>query len=950
MKLCSHFWFTMFLLLVVVQSNAQQHPFSELSVHFDNGPQTIRHLAVDSNGFLWLGTSNGVYRYDGVHATKIALPAGIDTAVSSLQLKGDTLFAGFASGAIAFINTHKLTCFYSDTALCSVPITDISATGLGVYVCTYGNGLYVYKKGTARNIGYKQGLSDLFTYHAQIGPNGLLWVATDRGIHRISLQDEKVVDTLRSAQGLPDNLVLSIVKQGGMIWIGSQSKGITLTQNGKAFSEPVATDAGAIRFMKVTSDGIIAGTQKGGLLEYHIGENSNLVPEGSWRNPGKLPIRDAILDGKGNIITCDGSDVLHVIDTRITYWEQIDGISMRNISAIDYYKGKLFIAQDSSILELNEQNHHLASVGVARLTRDMNKIVSLKYIPEWKQLWAGTFDDGLETFKNENGKWSFFAHFKKGNEGLINNNIFNMANYRGRVWLATIGGMQAARNNSGDIEFEHIPSFPSNVNYVYDVYSTAGQLWIGTDGSGLLRFHNGKFDQIGGSNDPFNKIYSITGNNKEIWVATSAGSVVKLDERGQNFREFTIDQGKVKINAVSMNQHEKVLVSADKGYYFLLPGESTARKISLLKNDEASRFLNTLSVGSQGVFWTATANYLMKIKLLTPAAERPSMYITGLNDFLAPLDSTQSHTLNHDQNSVGFSFTALWFRNPSNIRYKYRLKGWEEEWVTSSSQQVIYPKLPPGTYTFEVMAGLDEDFSHAVIKKYSFHILTPVYTRWWFISGTIILLLIFGYYALRTREEILRRRERAQREKIQSQFDVLRNQVNPHFLFNTFNTLAAIIPKDQDKAVNYVENLSDFFRVVLDHRMRDIISLKEELHLVENYLYLQKMRYGDNLSVSVEIPEKYLSCSIPPLTLQMLFENAIKHNVISSQIHLKIRLYAQDQWLVVENDLHPKSQREPSSGIGVENIKNRFNILFKRDIVIEQTDLIYRTKIPVIFT
>lgn len=186
------------------------------------------------------------------------------------------------------------------------------------------------------------------------------------------------------------------------------------------------------------------------------------------------------------------------------------------------------------------------------------------------------------------------------------------------------------------------------------------------------------------------------------------------------------------------------------------------------------------------------------------------------------------------------------------------------------------------------------------------------------------------------------------REKVQSQFDTLRNQVNPHFLFNSFNTLSSIIQQDQNAATTYVEKLSDYFRIVLEQREKDVITVKEELDLVQNYLYLQKQRFGENLQIETELSAGTLNSLIPPMSIQLLTENAIKHNVISKSRPLKIRIYEKDQKIIVANNLQLKLTKEPSTGIGLDNIRNRYLLLFKKQIEQEEMGSTFEIRLPII--
>ena len=187
-----------------------------------------------------------------------------------------------------------------------------------------------------------------------------------------------------------------------------------------------------------------------------------------------------------------------------------------------------------------------------------------------------------------------------------------------------------------------------------------------------------------------------------------------------------------------------------------------------------------------------------------------------------------------------------------------------------------------------------------------------------------------------------------QKDIIEFQFQTLKSQINPHFLFNSFNTLIAIIEENQTLAVDYVSKLSDFFRHVLTYRDKQIITLKEELELMNDYFFLQQKRYGNNFSVNVNISENAKKTFIPPLTLQILIENALKHNVVSKKKTLTIEIFDDDEELHIRNNLNPKTTNPDSTGFGLENIKNRYMLLSNKQIEIYRSDIYFSVVIPLL--
>lgn len=189
--------------------------------------------------------------------------------------------------------------------------------------------------------------------------------------------------------------------------------------------------------------------------------------------------------------------------------------------------------------------------------------------------------------------------------------------------------------------------------------------------------------------------------------------------------------------------------------------------------------------------------------------------------------------------------------------------------------------------------------------------------------------------------------EKFKRESTVAKFESLRNQVNPHFLFNSLNALTNLVYEDQDKAAKFIKQLSEVYRYLLDTRDTEIVPLEEEKKFLNSYLFLQQIRFGDKLRLTVSLDEK--KCMVAPLVFQMLVENAIKHNIISEQSPLSIKIYTDGDFIVVENNLQKKEDSgEASPGIGLENIRRRYEFLTDKKVeVIERDKFIVR--LPMIF-
>lgn len=189
--------------------------------------------------------------------------------------------------------------------------------------------------------------------------------------------------------------------------------------------------------------------------------------------------------------------------------------------------------------------------------------------------------------------------------------------------------------------------------------------------------------------------------------------------------------------------------------------------------------------------------------------------------------------------------------------------------------------------------------------------------------------------------------ELLKREKLALEYEALKNQVNPHFLFNNLTALSSLVYKDADKAAKFIDELAKIYRYVLQHKNQDIVELSSEVNFIRSLAYLYKIRHNEDLIVEINLSDstgKY----IIPLALQLTVENAIKHNVISSAKPLKIHIFEENGFVVVKNNLQPKIMVSSSNKVGLENIKTRYKYVTGKELNVIKTDWEFIVKIPIL--
>ena len=251
----------------------------------------------------------------------------------------------------------------------------------------------------------------------------------------------------------------------------------------------------------------------------------------------------------------------------------------------------------------------------------------------------------------------------------------------------------------------------------------------------------------------------------------------------------------------------------------------------------------------------------------------------------------------------------------------------------------------------ELFVFLHRNFNLPAVDAMVHHYLHPIRD---FIISLIVTGTCYISYLIRERQTVLLQNGKLLTENIQNQYQTLKNQLNPHMLFNSLNTLQSLVRESPEKAQNYIHELSRVLRYTLQENDTHTVTLREEMDFVEAYIFLMKMRYEDNLSFVIEVDAHWMDYCLPPLSTQTLVENAIKHNEISNRKPLTVEIKAvstsdsTNVSLCIDNDLQPRRTSSSGTGIGLANLSKRYELLFGREIQITEMNGKFSVCIPLI--
>ena len=270
-------------------------------------------------------------------------------------------------------------------------------------------------------------------------------------------------------------------------------------------------------------------------------------------------------------------------------------------------------------------------------------------------------------------------------------------------------------------------------------------------------------------------------------------------------------------------------------------------------------------------------------------------------------------------------------------------------WITLPNERIIAQITTNLVYTILVLIT-----SISVINYFkfgSFEVFNPklreVFIPTLIITFLVIIIDISNHF-LKSWKASLLEVEKYKTESANAQLQNLKSQLNPHFLFNNLSVLTSLVYKNQDKAAEFINELAKVYRYVLDSKNSELVPLHEELDFINHYIYLQKIRFEDRISFEINIEENKNSYLIVPMCLQMVVENTIQHNEASQANPLKVQIYTQDNFLVIENKIQLRSDEVNSSKTGLKNIELRYSFYTDEKVVISNNGEIFKVILPLI--
>lgn len=934
------------LIFFCCYSYAQEPLRRNFWLNESNTDVNVTTILQDTAGYLWAGADDGLYRFNGRAFSKLF--DTVTSPVTALAKCNDKIYVGYANGCIGIVNHDSVAIMTIVHQAPKSAIRDMYTGIEGLLWVATEQGIFVILNNYGAVINTGSGLSDNFTY-SLIAAKDKILAGTDQGINTITLKDGKPkVWVHTSAQGLPDNII-KVIRPGqeaNSFWIGTQDGGVALwrksriAQYGKPWKWGEVTD-----IIPMPGNRAWVATQAGYLLEVKADSSFHITPY----QLADCKLNKIQLTRTGNI-WCATNKGLSVITADYISAIKIDApYSMDSLGAIAVdHNGDLWFTKNADLYKIPQ---HDSTARPQHVLRAAERITCL-YADNRNMLWIGTLGKGVWYLEQGSN-----ARVVTGIDVLNNGSILSITGKDDNIWIAGLTGVEEIAYNSGGIRALHHYTKLSGIgsDYVYQLFKDrSGNIWMATDGAGISMFDGDQFHNWDSTTGFHSKVvYSVTQDAAGyIWAATLDSGLYRYD--GSRWQQFAKNSGlrDLNISSVTANAAGQVVIVHQKGIdeWYTRAGEFRHfNSRTGLGIDSITNVLNCSAVDKDGNVYLPYDKGVLVFKNSYSLVDfTPKVNITDVRVLLKSVVSGDNK-FPYNAHDVTISFDGISFTYVEQMNYRYMLEGYKNTWISTHDNEATFLELPAGQYKFRVQAALKSSFDRYNEADYYFTIAAPFWKKAWFISLCLLTVLALAYLYINMRERNLRKMAQLHEERMMFEYEHLKSQVNPHFLFNSLNTLASLIEENPDTAIDYTVQLSDLYRKILTLRNKDLVPLGEEIEILRAYVYIQQSRFGNALQVNIRTPESLLTTKqIVPLSLQLLVENAIKHNVVSKDSPLVINITANDEKIRVANTLMPKYSKEKGSGLGLINIYKRYRLLTKRNMSYGPDNNEYVVKLPLL--
>ena len=727
--------------------------------------------------------------------------------------------------------------------------------------------------------------------------SGEIWIGTDNGIWKFN-EDYELIEALEfDEDGFALDVVTVITEdQSGNIWLGSSTSGLAIQSKGepdfKYFKQDLYTDNGLSADI-VTSiyqdrSGVVwIGTHDGGINKYDRYINQFRLYRHHISN-------DQSIGGRRVFALYE--------DRNRDIWVGTDGEGLDFIDNEYDANGKL----------IGESYKHFDKA------LKSEKIWAIEPA-NGDELWIGTIGNGLKKFDPKKGVIQSLTKDQGGHPSkrLSDDSVFSLYHDpRGFLWIGTDVGLNRLDLKTNEVSVFHINFEEQRVFSSNSVMAIAedvdGNIWAGTFGGGVAIFSvDGKLlrrykHNIADTNSiSYDKIMSIYRDSKDrMWIGTFGGGFNLFDNKNNTFKAYTELHGLPNDVVYGFLEDDSgyLWMSTNKGLSAFNLETGNFRNFDVSCNLQSDEFnQGAYCKGISGRFYFGGINGFNSFHPndLSINTYKPEVAISAYSRpdevLKTNVDGGDAIELSYNQNSIFFDFVGFNYVNSHLNSYRYKLEGLTTDWIEAgATRKASFTNLDPGHYTFKVQASNNDGVWNLQGGQVSLVVDSPFYMHWWFtpaIIGLITLIIsVIAYLIIKTTRSKAKRQlvetelrlSKAEKEGVQYRLASLRAQMDPHFIFNSLNSIQHFIAKnDKTAARNYLSKFSSLMRLILNSSREEVISITEELDTLKLYIDLERLRFDYQFDYEIKTSDTIDldEVEIPTMLIQPYIENAIIHGL-----------------------------------------------------------------------
>jgi len=916
-------------------------------------PQNSVNTIIQSHeGYIWFGTQEGLVRFDGVRFVvfdKVNTKGLLANIILSLcETKDGALWIGTDGGGATKLQDGLFTPLTSKDGLADNVVRSIVEDREGVLWFGTSNGLTKMKDGVCAPWSEKLGLTYSWINTMLVDRHGALWVGTNGG--GLCRSSDKGSSPAMDQASLWGSVVTSMAEdRAGNLWVGAEKGSLTRVSNGAVRTFSLRGVRGAIAAILEGRDGTIwIGTEDGILAQF--AEADSLI----YFERGGGAVVSMAEDSEGNLWVGKNAGGLHRITKgKFTTYSGTDGLANDFVHVLSAASdGSVWIGTTGGL------NKFSGNTIVASSWSDGTPIEGIMALHSAHDgaLWIGT-SAGLAVSRN--GKIRSLI----ASRGMAQRAVRGIDEDRaGNLWLATRQGLLFSPHISrGEPEFVPYKDSAGALNeplWGVHVARHRNELWLSTVASGLIRVSLDKSSEkqtryTTKDGLSTNVIRSMHEDDEgTMWFGTFAGGLMRF--KGNRFISYKVADGLFDDNvfAILQDAYGNLWMSCNRGVFRVSRkslndfAEGSVKSISCVSygtTDGMKTF--ECNGGSQpsgcisvdGRLWFATVK---GVAVIDPAHTEPNttpppVVIEHVAADRREVPNRGEVRVEPGNGELEFTYTALSYVAPEKVTFKYRLEGFDKEWIIAVNRRMAYyTNIPPGTYTFRVIACNNDGLWNETGASFTFSLTPHFYqTSWFYVMSVLLVALVgsFGYHFYRTfrdREQIA---SRLQAQLAQAELQVLKMQLQPHFLFNTLHAISSLMHKDLEAADEMMSRLGSLLRYTLESNGSQEVAMCQELEMLDHYLEIEQIRLADRLSVVRRIPPELLDVQVPNLILQPIVENAIRYGIAPRQSGGYVEIAAaqvNDNIRISICDDGPGLPERPIEGVGLSNTRARLKQLY----------------------